>query len=184
VSVESVPSAQAIVVLGGALGSPSGRHPGSELVEASDRYLHALRLYRAGKAPLVVCSGGDLRGEAPESQFAAQLLSEWGVPPAAVLLEDRSRNTKENALFTRELLARREVSRILLVTSAAHMNRAAALFRKVGLEVIPAAADYQSGWREQELLLNWLPNAGALEQSSMALKEWMGLAACRVMREC
>jgi len=68
-----------------------------------------------------------------------------GVVAAVVLLEGRSRNTRENALFTRELLARRGVSQILLVRSAAHMNRAAALFQKVGLDVIPAAGDYQTG---------------------------------------
>src|SRR5579871_4990388 len=55
----NLPDAQAIVVLGGAIEMPSGVHHASRLIEPSDRLLEAFRLYRAGRAPLVLCSGGN-----------------------------------------------------------------------------------------------------------------------------
>jgi len=79
---EDLPPAQAIVVLGGALHTPSARHPATGLVEASDRLLETLRLYRSGKAPLVLCSGGDnpighQTSRLSEAAWMARLLEEW-----------------------------------------------------------------------------------------------------------
>jgi uncharacterized SAM-binding protein YcdF (DUF218 family) len=182
--VANLPNAQAIVVLGGGLEPPSGRHSEPELTEAGDRYVHAFALYRAAKAPLVVPSGGNLLGGPPESQFVAQLLIEWGVPASAILTEGRSRNTAENAAFTHDLLAARGVSKILLVTSATHMRRAAALFSKAGFEVIPSAADYRTGWHNRARLFDFVPDAAAIEETSAALKEYEGYADCRLSGKC
>lgn len=96
----AAPTAGAIVVLGGSLAPGSPPRRGPELVDPSDRVLHAARLYRAGKAPVVVASGGRLPWSAAERSEAADmadLLVEWGVPREAVLLEERSRTTSENA---------------------------------------------------------------------------------------
>jgi uncharacterized SAM-binding protein YcdF (DUF218 family) len=103
------------------------------------------------------------------------LMQEWGVPAEAILVEDRSLNTRENALFSFELLRARQIRRILLVTSATHMPRAAAVFRKAGFEVIPAPADFVTGWTSLDLPLDWWPGADALEKSDQAIKEWLGL---------
>ena len=88
------------------------------------------------------------------------------------MLEERSRNTSQNAVFTADILARRGIDRILLVTSAIHMPRSKALFEAQGLEVIPAATDHEvqaiPGWR------NWLPSTDALDGSSRAIKEIVG----------
>jgi uncharacterized SAM-binding protein YcdF (DUF218 family) len=181
--VDSMPPAQAIVVLGGSLHSPNRLHQQSALLEASDRELRAVRLYKAGKAPLILASGGGFHvtaGRPAESYAMSALMKEWGVPQQAILIEDRSTNTRENALFSFEILNARQIRRILLVTSASHMPRAAAAFRKVGFDVIPAPADFHTGWTALDLPLSWIPNADALVESDIALKEWLGLTVYRL----
>jgi uncharacterized SAM-binding protein YcdF (DUF218 family) len=177
--LEAVPNAPALVVLGGAVHAPSSRHQGSGLVDSSDRLLHVMRLYRAGKAPLVLCSGGG-PGRSPEARAMVGLLEEWGVPAGAILLEERSLNTHQNGVFSYSILSARGIHEILLVTSAIHMPRAAAVFRKAGFTVIPAAADYRTGWSDEDGtviggLRDLLPNASSLMWSERALKEWAGL---------
>ncbi len=177
VTVES--KAQAIIVLGGALNLPSDAHPFVGIVNSSDRIEEGLRLYRAGKAPLIVASGGEspLNAKARtlhEADEIRTLLEEWGVPDSAIVVEDESINTRENAVFTRKILSARGIDHVILVTSALHMPRAVATFRKVGFDVVAAPADFQSGWGGQELIFNWLPSSGDLGNSSSAIHEWLG----------
>ncbi len=180
-ALENTPKAQAIVVLGGAVHQPSPQHPGSGLINSSDRVLHAFRLYHAGKAPFVLCSGG---GAGPaEAPVMGGLLREWGVPPEAILLEERSLDTHQNALFSYAILQARGIHHILLVTSATHMPRAAAVFRKAGFEVSPSPADYGTGWHDDASsfgVMNWVPEAGALRWSEVALREWIGMLTYRL----
>jgi uncharacterized SAM-binding protein YcdF (DUF218 family) len=181
--IEAMPAAEAIVVLGGVIHMPSAQHGHSALLDPSDRLLEALRLYRAGKAPLVLCSGGNnpvfaANRPFPEAKIACQLLEEWGIPEQAVLLEDQSENTQENAAFSYRLLQARGIRRILLVTSAVHMPRAMAAFRKAGFEATPAPADFRTGWGSP--FLGWLPNSNALQRSESALREWLGLLVYRL----
>ena len=146
VGVESCPPAQAIVVLGGAIHMPSMVHHASGITDSSDRLLMALRLYHAGKAPLVVLSGGnnplsfEKLPEQSEAEIMRGLLVEWGIPVAAIEVEGGSINTRENALFSHRVLAGRGIRRIIIVTSAIHMPRAAASYRKVGFDVVTAPA--------------------------------------------
>ena len=177
--IDALSRAQAIVVLGGAIHMPSSRHENSGLIDHSDRLLHALRLYRAGKAPVVVCSGGGRAGTS-EARVMGRLLQEWGVPAEAILLEEQSLSTLENALFSYPVLKTRGIRHILLVTSAMHMPRAAAVFRKAGFEVSPAPADFRTGWGERSGFFGWLPDAGYLMWSDRALKEWIGFLVYRL----
>jgi uncharacterized SAM-binding protein YcdF (DUF218 family) len=183
--VTSAPSAQAIVVLGGSLNMPSDAHPLSGITKSSDRILEALRLYRAGKAPLIVLSGGDSpllvkARKVHEAEEMRSLLEEWGVPDSAIAVEDRSINTHENAVFTHELLKPRGIGHIILVTSAMHMPRAAATFRKTGFDVVPVPADFFTGWEESVSIFNWFPESGALGDSSAAIREWIGIVVYRL----
>ena len=175
--IAALPETQAIVVLGGSVQGASGVHGASRITEASDRLLATLRLYQAKKAALVVCSGGNApllsqAGEAPEAQVMSGLLREWGVPAEAILTESGSLDTRQNALESYALLSARGIRKILLVTSAMHMPRAAAAFRKAGFEVVPAPADFRTGWGATPL--GWAPNAATLLDSANALHEWIG----------
>lgn len=190
VAAEASPTAGAIVVLGGSVASALPPRTGPELVDASDRLLHAARLFRAGKAPVVVASGGRLPWSAsskPESDEMARLLIEWGVARDAILVEGGSTTSAENAAGTAKLLGPRGVTRILLVTSALHMPRAVATFRRAGFEVVPSPTDYdvvagdqgESG-RRARAVLAWLPATDALDLSRRALRERLGLLYYRI----
>ncbi|MDG4597928.1 MAG: YdcF family protein [Candidatus Contendobacter sp.] len=176
--LEQLLAADAIVVLGGVAetAAPPPR-PDPNLGAAIDRVWHAAHLYRAGKAPWILVSGGNLPwsgGEQPESLVMAKLLQEWGVPAAAVLQESTSRTTRENRDRSLPILQARGVRRVLLVTSALHMPRALALFQATELEVIPAPTDFETRFPSNAHPLRWLPDAQALADGSRAFKEYLG----------
>ncbi len=176
IPIAAVPHTQAIVVLGGTVTPPSGKSTEINLGRAG-RVWYAARLFHAGKAPLVVLSGGgDLERQAfSEARAMAAFLHDLGVPAQAVALEETSRNTRENAAFSAALLKARGIEHILLVTSALHMPRALALFKAQGLEVTPAPTDFEAGQEPPSGLLAWLPDAGALNGGALAMKELVGL---------
>lgn len=167
-----LPPADAIVLLGGGMGKvDSLANP--EMFEAADRVWHAARLYRAGKAPLVVVAGNnDLAATVP-------LLLDLGVPLEAIVVDDDSRNTYENSRFAERLLAERGARRTLLVTSAWHMTRALGNFSKTSLEVTPAACDFKAHYLREGL--DWKgalsPSVESLNASTYFMKEWLGRLA-------
>ena len=182
VAVEDTPTADAIVVLGGGVTGPAPPRIAIDLSDAADRVLHAARLYRAGKAPVVVVSGGAipwLGSDIPEARSMQTLLEEWGVPGASILAEGASRNTHENAVFTRQLLVEQGLQRVLLVTSAMHMPRALATFTSAGIDAVPAPTDFTVTYRDQRTLIDFLPDAGALSRTTNAIKEYIGYAYYR-----
>ena len=180
VPISSVPHTQAIVVLGGTVSPPSGKSTEINLGRAG-RVWYAAKLFHAGKAPLVLLSGGgDLEHQAfSEARAMAVFLQDLGVPAQVVALEETSRNTRENAAFSAALLKARGIEHILLVTSALHMPRALALFKAQGLQVTSAPTDFEAGQEPPHGLLAWLPDAGALNGSALAMKELVGLLVGR-----
>jgi uncharacterized SAM-binding protein YcdF (DUF218 family) len=178
--IEALPAAPAVVVLGGSIrGARLPRRPYPDLGASADRLWHAARLHRAGKAPLLVLSGGTVHaGEAPEAQAMRRFLVELGVPAAAMVLEPASVTTAQNAAFSARLLRQRDIRQVLLVTSALHMRRARALFEREGIRVIPAPTDHEVVDRPFRLL-DVVPDAEALEGSGRAIKEIVGAWAGR-----
>ncbi|SFD95755.1 Uncharacterized SAM-binding protein YcdF, DUF218 family [Marinobacter sp. DSM 26671] len=169
-----VPQASAAVVLGGGI-APAGHddlYP--DMGASADRVWHAARLYHAGKVPLLILAGGsDARfSRMSEAEAMQRFLLDMGVPASAMLLEENSRTTRQNAQFASDLLGKRGIGEVILVTSALHMPRAVALFRARGLKVIPVAADHSVANRPVWRL--WLPSAAALDDSGQALKEFLG----------
>jgi uncharacterized SAM-binding protein YcdF (DUF218 family) len=174
--VETLPALDALVVLGGGIrGAPPGwSYP--DLGRAADRVWHAARLYHAGKAPRIILSGGSqpwLGERGDEANAMREFLVDLGVPRKAILIESRSRNTRENAVYTRELMRESGIERVFLVTSALHMPRALGTFRAAGIEAVPAPADFEV-MPETAHPLRWMPDAEALQDSSRALKEYLG----------
>ena len=144
-------------------------------------FLHAADLYRAGLAPTVVLSGVSAWAPRPAAHMMPKrkLLEGLGLPPAAILVEDRSRNTRQNALATAALAAPLGIERVLLVTSRHHMPRALAAFRRAGLRPLPAPPvlpDYEA----PPLPARMLPNIATLAQSSQSIHEWVGTIAYRL----
>ena len=180
-AIAALPQAQAVMVLGGAVAPPSGSNQDIDLGAAADRVWYAARLFHAGKAPLLLLSGGHdpERDAFSEARAMASVLADFGVPAQALLLEESSRNTRENAVFSAALLKARGIERILLVTSALHMPRAVALFAAQGLQVIPAPTVFEASRAPPPGVLAWLPDAQALDASARAIKELVGRATGR-----
>lgn len=174
--MDRIPGADAIIALGGGISPPTSRNPDPDLGSAADRYWHAARLWRAGKAPEIVVSGGALPwrdATGTEAEAAVRFLRDLGVPADRILLEPVSQDTRENAQMTEVVLRTRGARRVLLVTSAMHMRRAVARFEFPGIEVIPVATDHEIG-RHPATLIRWLPDTDALDGSRRALKEYLG----------
>lgn len=173
-SVQATPQAQVIVVLGGGVSPPGPGEVYPNLESGADRVWHAARLFHAGKAPIVLLSGGSDPDHSAFSEAEAmrRLILDLGVAEDAIILEERSRNTTQNATYSAELLAGMGMTRGLLVTSALHMPRAKALFEAQELDVTPVATDHEVQTRP--LWRSWLPETGALDGSSRAIKEIVG----------
>lgn len=183
-----VPQAEVIVVLGG--GTESGQYPRpmTEVNSAGDRVLYAASLYKQGKAPIILLSGGNItwlegRSTTP-AQEMADLMQLMNIPPEALWLQSASENTHDDAELSAAMLKENGVQQVLLVTSAIHMPRAMALFRHAGIQAIPAPVDFtvtQAGLDNlakltpQSLLINLLPNSSSLGLTTNATKEYLGL---------
>ncbi|MFN2234361.1 MAG: YdcF family protein, partial [Anaerolineales bacterium] len=158
-----------------------------EISGGGNRLLYAAHLYHQGVAPHLLLTGGTIdwmNENEPPAQDMAKVLGMLGIPEEALWTESESRNTYENALFSRRVLAEKGIDRIILVTSAIHMPRAVALFEKQGFDVIPAPADYnitQAGWDQlwdrnlTTQLFNLLPSVANLSSTTSALKEYIGI---------
>jgi uncharacterized SAM-binding protein YcdF (DUF218 family) len=125
--------AEAIVVLGCRL-----RDDGAPSPVLRRRVARAVELYRAGRAPLLLMSGGGA-GPTAEAAIMRELALAAGVPEAALLCEPASRDTVENALNAARLLRERGIGRVVLVSDATHLPRAALLFRLAGLDIVGQA---------------------------------------------
>jgi uncharacterized SAM-binding protein YcdF (DUF218 family) len=176
-ALDRLPPAEAIVVLAGGRYSDApeyGRDSPSEV--SLERLQYAADLERASGLPLVI-SGGSVQGE-PDAEAAIMadvLRTTFGID-REILSETRSRNTAENALFTKELLDAHGWHRVLLVTHARHMPRSIAVFEKAGIEVIPAPLRFEARYRDTPWLLgDWLPEARALHRFSEAAHEYVGM---------
>lgn len=186
-----VPTAEAIVVLGGATKPALPPRPGVDLSEQGDRIFYAAQLYKQQKAPLIIVSGGRIdwtRRGTPESTDMANILSQIGVPASVIIQEPDSLNTYENAVNVRKILNERGIDQVLLVTSAMHMPRSLSIFKRQGIAAIPAPTDFLVSNNQlqslssspQATLLNLMPDSDRLEHFTRALKEYVGLVVYRL----
>ncbi len=164
--------ADAIVVLAAGVRDRSWLGMPSEPSSTSyERMIEGITIYRKRRLPLVFVGGnGDpWRKLAPEADAMAASARGLGVPARDILVENSSRNTLEGARALKSVITG---TRIVLVTSASHMKRAAALFAKQGFTVVPAPAGYRAESGKLSLPA-FIPRAGNLEDSSTALSEYI-----------
>lgn len=169
-----------IIVLGGAIGSSRDQ---ITFTDAAARMTAAVSLaMRHPQARLVFSGGsGQLIGSVlrTEADDAGRFFAEMSIPAERITLENRSRNTFENASETAKLIATRPGERWLLITSAYHMPRAMGVFRKVGLMVEAWPVDFHSSGRWGDFLRPPHRFSWNLTLADDTLKEWIGLAAYR-----
>ncbi len=184
-----IPQAEAIVILGGGTRPRIAPRPWYEVNEAGDRILYGSWLYKQGKAPLLIVTGGRAEwlgeGGNPESEDMAAIAEALDVPSSAIIQESQSFNTRDNAVNTKQILLKKGVNKILLVTSALHMPRSMEIFRKVGIESIAAPTDFLSVQNENSkgwtVVLDLLPSVDALKNTTSAIKEYIGLFMYRML---
>ena len=146
-SLDDVPEADAVVMLGGAHERSQYDAFGVGATVAFDRPIMALELMRRKRAPVLVLGGGgflEAGHPAPDAVLLERWFAAWQFPAAPVFNLGINGNTHDEAVSLRTLAAENKWTRILLVTSANHMKRAEAAFRATGLQVIPVACDFQS----------------------------------------
>jgi len=172
----------AVVLLGG---FTRGKVPPRLYAETNmdaNRAFGAMRVWRQGVASKLVLTGGLLElttdEVVPEARTMFDLLSEhFGVDSADVIIESRAQNTKDNAVYTREALTEAGLDLdVVLVTSAYHMPRAAAAFEKAGFTVTPAPTGFFADKDFSRKPFKWLPSVASLFESTIALREYLGMA--------
>ena len=177
-----------IVVLGGGTEPQLEPRPITEVNAAGDRVIYAAKLFRQYPNAKVLVSGGDIdfldqSSDTPASDMA-DLLNLMDVPNSAIILQDKSQNTYEDALYSCEKIKAGKYQNVLLVTSAMHMPRSVKLFEKQGYQVIPAPTDYsitQVAWQKtwhpnfEEFVINLVPSYSNLSSVTKSLKEYLGM---------
>jgi uncharacterized SAM-binding protein YcdF (DUF218 family) len=180
--IQDVETADAIVVLSGMIEERKNA-PLGEWSGAVDRFEGGVDLFLAGKATLLIFTGGCvpwMPKAKPEGEILAQRAVKLGVPKDKILVTGKAQNTEEEATAVRQVGRNWWVTgsnpRIILVTSAFHMRRAEMLFRKSGFEVTPFPVDLQTSGNSGITPLSFLPSAHALARSEIAIREIIGFA--------
>jgi len=150
----------------------------------ADRVTHTLQLYKMGKIKKILVSGGSGRLDAPERKEAtevAEALMLMGVPASDIVTESESRNTHESAVAVKKMLTGQAVpSECLLITSAFHLRRSIACYKKVGWDVDGFSVDFHATARKFHLDVLLVPSADALHDWHVLVKEWVGMVAYKV----
>ena len=172
-----------IIVLGGPLDADlSAAHGVPVISGAADRLVGAATLaHRYPKARLVYSGGSPnlISNDAKEADYATALFQGLGIPKSRLTMERQSRNTRENAEFSRQIAMPKPGERWLLVTSAYHMPRSIGLFRKAGFPVEAYPVDWKVGTKEDLFKYFVVANDG-LQLVDTGVREWLGLIAYRV----
>ncbi|BFU59964.1 MULTISPECIES: YdcF family protein [Rodentibacter] len=172
-TLEDYKQAQAIVLLGGGLRDSKELYsPLASTAIQLERLRYAAYLQKETALPLLI-TGASPTGAIEAKVAAEELLYFFNVPTKWI--ESRALTTKENALFTKEMLAKNHIDKIVLVTNEWHMQRAKLLFQKQGFEVLPAGVGEGITPENYGLnLMHFVPQGGALAKNTQLLKEWLG----------
>ena len=178
-------TADAIVVLSGGRVVAPGPARISEWSDP-DRFFGGIELFQAGKAPLLIFTGGwfPYLSTAPlEGDVSATWARALGIPPDRVLTTGRVVNTLEESRAIAAIARDRTppLRRILLVTSAFHMPRAARLYESAGFEVVPFHVDFSVNVARDLSILDFVPDAPSLWRTQVAMREMYGRLVVRLL---
>jgi uncharacterized SAM-binding protein YcdF (DUF218 family) len=178
VAIDQVEKADAIVPLGGIFGPPAPEGYLPNIGEANERLEAGIRLWQRRKADWLVFTGGRIPWSKQIEVEGALSMREAvarGIPAERIIVTREVGNTVDEALAVADLMRGRGWNKIVLVTSAWHMPRAARLFRGAGVRIVPFPVDFQVNPKGPLTLLDFLPAATGLQRTETALREWYGI---------
>ncbi len=156
--------------------------------KGADRLLHTVQLYKAGKIKKILITGGSgyvFKEGIGESDALKNVFVYCGVPEKDIIIENKSRNTVENARFSKKMIADLHLQPdYLLITSAFHMRRAEGCFVKAGLEAAIFPVDYYSGPRDYTFDQYLIPSEFALAKSALLIHELTGFIVYKLLGYC
>ena len=171
--------ADAIVVLGGILGPRAAPGYVTNWSESSERFIGGVALLRAGRAKQLVFTGARMPWEkriTVEGEDLRAIAIAQGVPAEQILVTQEVGNTRDEAQAVARMARARGWKRIILVTTAWHLPRAARLFRKAGVDFIPFPVDFRTDGTKEVRAVDFLPNVEAMQRTEIALRECYGIA--------
>lgn len=187
--LDEIPSANMLVVLGGALKVPQGNWFDAELASESQRLLVAHRIYQAGKASEILLIGGNKssrRDVDAEAIYSRRLLKQWGIPEDDVQIGTSSSNTEQDIDYFRnalesELNFGNQKPTILVISSAYHLPRAMALTCSINATLIAIPATHYSHGRPSLGGAAWIPGSGHLKNSTIVIREYVRIVSYAMM---
>lgn len=176
VPLNTIKDAKAIIVLTGGYNKeiPDFDGKGQIASTAANRFIMCLRLHNSLHLPVIIT------GSKKETEIAERTLKSCGIKEQDLIVENHSHNTFENTIFTAQLCRQLKISTAILVTSASHLPRSVALFKREKLNVIPYPSDYKSNRFPKTSLLAFAPSAVILCNSATAIKEYLGILAIKL----
>ena len=179
--VSNFPVCDVIADMGGGIGASTNISSNAYLNSSADRAYFSALLWKAGKAPIVMPSGIGL------VNADCKFLLDLGVPDSAIIVENKARNTEENAKLVGALVAERIQGRrpkVLVVTSAWHMKRTMLMFEKYAphIDVIPASCDFECAPTGPFKWGELVPSAEMIGRNSVYFHEWLGYWGYKLLR--
>lgn len=173
------------IVLGGMSVNDEDLHR-VQFFRGVDRLIQTIDLYKRGIIKKIIFTGGSGRISHPEMKEAALVkpyILKMGVPEEDLIIENESNNTRENALFTKKIIEDKKLQGdFLLITSAFHMRRSLACFKKVGISADSYSTDRYAGPRKFEFDFLIIPTISAMNDWNVLLKEFVGFITYKIMR--
>lgn len=155
-----------------------------QFYSSGDRLFQAIELYKSGKIKKIFFVGGSgsiTDADMKEGVYVHAYLTKIGIPESAILIEQESKNTRENAINAKIILDKNfTTGTYLLITSATHMRRASACFAKVGINALPYSTDCMSGPRKFIFDHVFIPDASALWAWNVLIHEWLGYLTYKI----
>ena len=171
----TVPKADAVLVLSGMLGGFETEDGYVTEWGDPDRFFVGVQLVKMGKADRLIFTRGKMpwSESPPEGELLEQKALEMGIFPEQILLTSIVSNTAEESAAVKDLMAERQLNKIILVTSSFHLPRAKLLFDQVGVETYPYPTDFKVASRDITWL-HFIPSADALRNTSSGIREYLG----------
>ena len=160
-----------------------------ELGKHANRFYNAYLLYKAGKIKKILITGASpnlwVAAGKGESTQAGQMLVKWGVPADDVLIEEKARNTRENATFSAKIIQEKFPNgKILLITSAYHMRRSIGCFEKAGVNVDYFPTDFYGIENLDSFKDYVMPTSDSADYFDLLWHEWVGYVMYKVAGYC